>query len=132
MTQPPRPPQSGAPANTTTACEDRTAPDPGAALRGLRLASGQDPAAFAAALGVSDARLRALEGGEEALPPALLPRLAEVLDAPLETVVAELYGAARHAAELEVLARAYTAIPRADHREAVVTLALTLSGEGPA
>ncbi len=132
MTQPPRPPHPGRPADPDTARETEAAPDPGAVLRGLRLASGQDPAAFAAALGLSADRLHALERGEAALPSTLLPRLAEVLDAPLETLVAELYGVPHRAAEMEALARAYAAIPTPAHREAVLALALALSAEGEA
>jgi len=61
---------------------------------------------------------------------ALPPRLAEVLDAPLETLVAELYGVPHRAAEMKALARAYAAIPTPAHREAVLALALALSADG--
>ena len=109
-----------------------TDPRHGRGLRALRLATGLDPAGLAAHLDMTPERYTACEAGEATLPTAKLPRLAEVCDAPLPVVLAEIHGTGEDTdtAELETLARAFARIPRAAQREAVLHLAMALENDG--
>jgi len=102
-------------------------PDAGLRLRALRLETGLDEAAFAEALGLDLARYQACERGAAPLPAGTLPALARLADAPLASVLAELYGAREHAAELHALAAAFDSIPSPVHREALLQMALALA-----
>jgi transcriptional regulator with XRE-family HTH domain len=104
-------------------------PEFGRRLRGIRVAAGYSVEEFARGIGLPSTDYNRVERGAASLPPVFLPTIANLADAPLATVLAELYGAPETAAELHTLVTAFNAIETREQREAVLTMVLGLGGQ---